>query len=393
MSKQQTNRTIKTRQPNHQGTPQKLPNGTYRYQGYVNGQRISGSVKKLLKDAKADYVERVNAVLAPVQQVDAVPISLEDYTYDLLKGLFMARQDQELLSPKTWQLYEQIYRINIKGSELGGLELVKVVPSDIELWASALRTRERKTQKGKKVFPSRPMKNSSKRRYLGMLQSVFEHAHVSDRIIPSNPVAKVPKPAEEEICARSLTQNERRSLLKMCASESDENGGKWRNERRKLIVLLGMNGFGPAEICGLKFEDFSDGGLTPKRQTQRLGALGVVHRSRLKTRKRSSWVIVRKELVPYLRESKTGWIVPTQDGKPMEPGNLRKVFQRMVAGTEFADVNPYDLRHTFANELIDNGIDVKTAADMMRHSVEVFLKRYVRSNRDKQVEAMKKLKL
>jgi integrase len=102
-------------------------------------------------------------------------------------------------------------------------------------------------------------------------------------------------------------------------------------------------------------------------------------------------VAVDDELKAILAEQSEGWILGTSSGKPLEPSNIRRSFAGMVKGTKFEGMTPYDLRHTFAQRLLDEGVDVKTAAELMRHSVEVFLDRYVRSDRARKVEAMKRL--
>jgi len=79
-------------------------------------------------------------------------------------------------------------------------------------------------------------------------------------------------------------------------------------------------------------------------------------------------------------------------GSALELGNIRRSFAGMVKGTKSEGMKPYDLRHAFAQRLLDEGVDVKTAAELMRHSVEVFLARYVRSDRARKMEAIKKLR-
>jgi integrase len=79
------------------------------------------------------------------------------------------------------------------------------------------------------------------------------------------------------------------------------------------------------------------------------------------------------------------------DGKPMEPGNLRRCFSGMVKGTKFERLTPYDLRHTFAMRMLEEGIDVQTAAEQMRHSTQVFLDKYVRSDRARKLAAARKM--
>lgn len=76
----------------------------------------------------------------------------------------------------------------------------------------------------------------------------------------------------------------------------------------------------------------------------------------------------------------------------MEPANIRRTFAGMVKDTKFEGMTPYHLRHTFAMRLLEAGVDLKTAAELMRHSVEVFLKRYVKSDRARKIAAMQKLR-
>jgi hypothetical protein len=40
---------------------------------------------------------------------------------------------------------------------------------------------------------------------------------------------------------------------------------------------------------------------------------------------------------------------------------------------------------------LNENVDVKTAAELMRHSPELFLRRYVKSDRARKLEAMKKM--
>lgn len=383
--------TKRSRQPDHEGTPQRLPSGKIRYMGTVTGRKISGPAKETAKEAKAAYRLLVEELLAPRPKEPVVDILFEDFMYDLIDGVFWERCKQDLLSPKTWALYEQIYRINMKASDLGQKPLTKIVPADIERWVSKLQTLERTTGKGKKVFPSKPMAASSKRRYLGVVHTFLEFAVKNEKLIPENPAIHVPKPDEGPSTSRALTGKEVKELLELCQHEQPINGGDWRNRRRTLIVLLGLHGFGPAEISGLQYGDFDGRAFFPHRQAQRFRTGGIVHRERLKTKARFGRVPARKSIIDLLDPTGEGWIITTESGGPTDPGNIRTIFKRMVCNTKFADVTPYDLRHTFANELLQNGVDVKTAADLMRHSVETFLRRYIHGNETLKDDAISKL--
>jgi integrase len=387
------------RQPNGEGTPEVLPSGLVRYTGKWNGRRVYGSAKTTYEAAKAAYRDKIREIESPAEEPEPekpVP-TVEEYMWKVLDGPWKARLKHRTLAPSTWQLGEQIYRLNIVGSELGRKTLGQIVPSDLERWAANLMTQDRTTKK--RVIPSRPMGNTTKRRYLVMLDSVFEHARKQDKIIAANPVRDVVKPAEDEVEFRALSAAEVEELLKLCDKEDpnetdNEKESERRlqsNRRRRRMCLLLLHGYGPAEACGARYEDFDGDGIFPRRQRQRLRDLGVIERDQLKTKARKAWVAVDDELKAILAEQSEGWILGTSSGKPLEPSNIRRSFAGMVKGTKFEGMTPYDLRHTFAQRLLDEGVDVKTAAELMRHSVEVFLDRYVRSDRARKVEAMKRL--
>jgi len=150
--------------------------------------------------------------------------------------------------------------------------------------------------------------------------------------------------------------------------------------------------YGLADAWGGRYEDSDCDGIFPRRQRQRLRDLGFIESEQFNTKARKGWGAVDDELKAILAEKSIGWLLETSKGTVLEPGNTRRSFAGMVKGTKFEAMKPYDLRHTFAQRLLDEGVDVKTAAELMRHSVEVFLARYVRSDRGRKMEAIKKLR-
>ncbi|MBC8064294.1 MAG: tyrosine-type recombinase/integrase [Chlorobia bacterium] len=388
------------RQPDYEGTLETLPSGKHRYIGQVMGQQVRGSAKRTLRDAKVDYKSKVQAILAPTQAESAIVQRVHEYIDLILNGAYKKRISQGTLAPSTWQLYEQVLRLNIASSSLGRKALHEVTPGDIESWAGQLTTIERRNRRGVLVSPSGPMANSTKRRYIGMLGGFFEHARVKDKVILVNPVNDCEKPEFVEAEYRILSAAECEEIMLLsdkenpnqASHEAEKDRRRRSNRRRRLILLLGLHGFGPAEMCGLRYEDVDGDGIDLKRQRQRLRNLGVLERDRLKTKDRKAWVAIDEDLKTMLSEQKVGYVLETSRGGATEPSNLRRTFTGMVTGTKFEGMKPYDLRHTFAMRLLEAGVDVKTAAEMMRHSVEVFLRRYVRSDRSRKVDAIKKLR-
>jgi len=388
------------RAPDHQGTKQELPSGKFRYVGRVNGKRVTGSARKTLRDAKADFNAKVQAALAPAEPENPEVPCVEDYVHTVLYGAYKRRLRDQTLAPSTWQLYDQALRLNIMGTWFGARLLDTVTPGDVERWAGALMTHERWSKDRKRLInKSMPMANSSKARLIGMIGGFFEHARVKDKLILVNPVNDADKPEFEEVAFRILTATECEELLLLCEKEdmdaTDNEKERERrhrsNRRRRLIVLLGLHGIGPSEMCGLRYEDFDGQGILPKRQRQRLRNLKVLERERLKTKQRKAWVAVDEELQSLLAEFDNGYVLENDRGGAMETGNLRRAFTGMVKGTKFEGLKPYDLRHTFGMRLIEAGVDVRTSAEMMRHTPEVFLRRYVRSDKERKIDAIRKL--
>lgn len=55
------------------------------------------------------------------------------------------------------------------------------------------------------------------------------------------------------------------------------------------------------------------------------------------------------------------------------------------------NITVHDLRHTYATFLISNGIDFKTAAQLLGHSVEMTMKIYSHVNNDMLDSAKRKI--
>jgi integrase len=365
-----------------------------------NGQRVSGSAKPTYEEAKASYRQKIqeleNPAPAAPEPEPKMP-TVSEYMAKVLDGPWRARLRHNTMAPSTWQMAEQVLRLNVIGSKLGAMPLGKVFPADLELWTSELMTQERKMKT--KVIKPRPMGNTTKRRYLGILDGVFEYARRQEKLIEVNPARDVPKPPEDEVEFWALSAKEVEELLELCDKEDpnadvidwEKRRREHSNHRRRKMCLLLLHGYGPAEACGARYEDFDGEGIMPRLQRQRLRELGVVNRDRLKTKARRGWVAIDEELKELLSEQKEGFVLAGMNGKAMEPGNLRRCFAGMVKGTKFEKLTPYDLRHTFAMRMIEEGIDVQTAAEQMRHSTQVFLDKYVRSDRARKLAAARKM--
>lgn len=66
-------------------------------------------------------------------------------------------------------------------------------------------------------------------------------------------------------------------------------------------------------------------------------------------------------------------------------------FARLVKGTKFQNVSLHDLRHVYGMNLLEAGVDVRTAAELMGHDPTMLVKIYAKSRQDLKQDALRKV--
>ncbi|MDE6517847.1 MAG: site-specific integrase [Acetatifactor sp.] len=159
----------------------------------------------------------------------------------------------------------------------------------------------------------------------------------------------------------------------------------------KIATLLCLyTGLRIGELCALKWTDFDfkNMSLTVNRTVQRIAAQnGRAKTVLLETDPKSE---DSKRIIPLTAEI-AELLVRLRDSqpyvfggeKPLEPRTMQYRFKRQLTEAGIDDRNFHILRHTFATNCIENGMDVKALSEILGHSdVKITLNRYVHPTMD-----------
>lgn len=261
------------------------------------------------------------------------------------------------LSPSTHALYTTVYENFIRQDPIGGVHLSELTPDHIQAWMGQMDGKAPRSQA----------------RYLQCMKAILEHA-VRTRKIEHNPAGPIRPPKIEEHPKELLNRESLELLLKRPMSE-----------RLRVGILLCAHGLRRAEACGLKHEDYDGEGVTIRRQALEVNG-ELVLREATKTGG-TRWVPVEPRLAAILVKGQ-GWVLGTMNGTPLRPRNLAREWTTFSKGTQFEGMTLHDLRSTFGMLMLEKGVDVRTAAEIMGHSPAMLSRIYARSRKDLKQEAL-----
>lgn len=161
-----------------------------------------------------------------------------------------------------------------------------------------------------------------------------------------------------------------------------------RHPRTQLAIqILLETGIRPAEACGLMHEDRFDDGIWIVRS--RTMVKGRPTNKAPKTEQSKAWVPISSELQKKIGPPKQGFVLAL-GGIPWNTTNLRRAVRTVAIEAGLEAVNPNELRHTAAVNMLAAGVDPATVASITRHSMTTLLKLYYRGSNDLKRQALKK---
>lgn len=171
------------------------------------------------------------------------------------------------------------------------------------------------------------------------------------------------------------------------------------NASKMGILLCLYTGLRLGEICSLKWEDidFNQMIIHINRTVQRIARESDVYESSVLEKSKTALLETSpkspfsKREIPFSEEVKRllrmfyrkneEYVIA--GNRPFEPRTYQNHFKKYLSITEAAECNFHALRHTFATNCIDNGMDVKSLSEILGHSnVQITLNRYVHPTMD-----------
>ena len=222
------------------------------------------------------------------------------------------------------------------------------------------------------------------------------HAHcnaalnkaVEEGLIVSNPAGDCKLPPKHHGEVKVLTHEEMHRMLVQAKAEG----------LFELFFLDLSTGLRRGELLGLQWDDidFRKKNLHVRRQVNRVDGKLAVHTPKTK---RSARPVPLSDftlyvLAEYKKSSSSKWIFPSpvNPDNPREPSSVRKRLSDILERAGCKHVRFHDLRHTFATMALENGIDIKTLAEILGHNtVATTINTYTHSTAEMQAAAAQKI--
>lgn len=196
---------------------------------------------------------------------------------------------------------------------------------------------------------------------------------------------------EKEKKIKTISRADQKALLCYLSDDTDSS--------KAGVLLCYATGMRLGEVCSLKWEDIDfDGRLIHiNRTVQRIAVTGGNTKTELLESPPKSESSMRE--IPasdYIMQilggmEHTGEYV-IGGKKPVEPRTYENRFRRYAGKAGIGAYSFHALRHTFATNCIENGMDAKTLSDILGHSnVQITLNRYVHPTMESKRSQMGKM--
>ena len=221
---------------------------------------------------------------------------------------------------------------------------------------------------------------------IAMLLFDFFAYCTSEEMIKSNPCNKVVLPKKKRRKIITLTKRERSAILRQIEKKPQS--------RSRLVLVALHTGMRLGELTSLKWEyvDINNGVIKVKTTKVRVRnkegdnetSKTVVMITEPKTEDSIREVPISSIVLEQLKEQKvyeSDYVFPKTNGEGYDNRSIQKYFSLLTTSLGIQDKSFHTLRHTFATNALESGMDIKTLSAILGHSdVTTTLNYYVHPN-------------
>lgn len=168
----------------------------------------------------------------------------------------------------------------------------------------------------------------------------------------------IPVPIREGRRVRFLDELEFEQFVKDVSTPRRGYSRVNRVRNVAVVELLYATGLRNSELCSLDRDSIKNRTFT------------VIGKGR-KTRIGFVSIEAMKAIEEYLKlrtDNNRALFVSLQTGERMTPGTLRRVFQNVCARTDFENVTPHIIRHSYATKLMRHRVDTRYVKEFLGHA-------------------------
>ncbi|MDK0626955.1 site-specific integrase [Clostridium perfringens] len=318
-------------------------NGKWRQkskQGFKTKKEAKPIAEKMLQDLK--------------KNIKTINNSLGKITFKAFSDMYL-EHEKLYKEPKT---IESLITVIRRFQDLNDKELCKITNLDIQKIVDNM-TKEH-------------LNNNTIRYYLKILNSIFLCAKFKYNILDEVPSKYIKIGKSIPTKKKALNDDEINDLLL-----------QFKNTKYYLVVYLAVNtGMRIGEILGLTWNDidFNNCLININKQWKKLkdNSWGL---GNVKSKNSTRIIPISNSVAEELLKHKTIINIDNRVFNFKSKNTVLSRVNRLLKENGF-DISLHELRHTYATKLIANGVDFKTAAKILGHSVEQTMKVYSHVNND-----------